>query len=133
MDSRPAGAPGRRVEHVERALAEEIADPRFLPHLVLHETETWVLAGPEALELLTEDLKLADEVRAAVAAAGGAELVNDGSQTAPSKRLETLWPGYRKTAHGPDAIALTGITEIRRRCPHADAWFAEAAARLDRE
>jgi hypothetical protein len=44
MADRPHGSPHDRVRHVESALAKAINDVRFVPHLVLHETETWVLA-----------------------------------------------------------------------------------------
>src|SRR6201996_5016685 len=44
MADRPHGPPPERVPHVESALAEAVGHIRFVPHLVLHETETWVLA-----------------------------------------------------------------------------------------
>jgi hypothetical protein len=44
MADRPWGSPYDRVRHVESALAKAFGDMRFLPNLVLHETEAWVLA-----------------------------------------------------------------------------------------
>lgn len=44
MADRPVGSPYVRVEHVENALAQAVGNSRFLPHLVLHEIEAWVLA-----------------------------------------------------------------------------------------
>jgi hypothetical protein len=38
------------VEHVETAWAAAVGDRRFVPHLVLHEFETWVYADPSKLE-----------------------------------------------------------------------------------
>lgn len=43
MVDRPHGSPHDRVRHVESALAKAIDDVRFVPHLVLHETETGCL------------------------------------------------------------------------------------------
>ncbi|MER7211111.1 DUF4276 family protein [Streptosporangium sp. NPDC000239] len=54
--------------------------------------------------------------------AGGPELVNDGRETAPSKRILAAYPGYRKTHDGPLAIADHGLAALRRDCPHLDAW-----------
>ncbi|MDE3722746.1 DUF4276 family protein [Nocardiopsis sp. N85] len=130
MGSRPQGAPRDRVAHVEAAMAEAVGDARFLPHLVLHETETWVLACADTLGELSGKPSLAASLRALSESAGGPESVNDGPDTAPSKRILRLDPTYRKTRDGPDAICLTGVEEIRRRCPHADAWFRAVQERL---
>ncbi|MEV3985610.1 DUF4276 family protein [Nonomuraea sp. NPDC049758] len=133
MATRPSGSPYDRVTHVERAMADAIDRSRFLPHLVLHELEAWVLLGHEALGELTGDDALAQAVQAIVAQAQGAELVNDGASTAPSKRLLRLYPRYRKTSDGPLVIAEIGINTIRNACPHADAWFSAVNTALTKE
>ncbi|SEU47643.1 DUF4276 family protein [Nonomuraea wenchangensis] len=133
MATRPSGSPYDRVTHVERAMAGTIDHPRFVPHLVLHELEAWVLLGHEALGELTGDDALAQAVRAIVVQAEGAELVNDGLNTAPSKRLLHLYPRYRKTSDGPLVIADIGINTIRNACPHADAWFSAVNTALTKE
>lgn len=123
MATRPNGSPYDRVTHVERAMTESIDDPRFLPHLVLHEIEAWVLLGHGALGELAGDSALAQAVKMIVSTAQGAELVNDGVDTAPSKRILNLIPRYRKTSDGPLVIAEIGVDTIRESCPHADGWF----------
>jgi len=50
---RPSGSPYERVRHVESALAKKVDDRRFLPNLVLHEIEAWVLADCGRLGDLT--------------------------------------------------------------------------------
>ncbi|QFZ16790.1 DUF4276 family protein [Saccharothrix syringae] len=122
MDDRPPGDAYRRVDHVERRLAEAVGDRRFRPHLVLHEVEAWVFAAAEELGLLLGD-DLASLLRRDVAVAGGPELVNDGPATAPSKRLLAYCPTYLKTSDGPLAIQELGVGGLRARCPHLDAWL----------
>lgn len=129
----PSDTPGRRdlpsgdayakVTHVEGAIAHAIGDARFLPFLVLHETEAWVLAAARELSDLIESPKLADLLEAHVTAAGGPELVNDGVDTAPSKRILKAYPGYQKVVDGPDAIELLGLAALRAACPHLGAWL----------
>ena len=126
----PADAPGMAtkppkdaVEYVERALAEAIADRRFVPHLTLHEIEAWVFAAAAELGTLYGDDELTSALRRCAAEAGGPELVNDGPETAPSKRLAKLWPGYVKTIDGPLALAELGLSALRTQCPHFDAWL----------
>jgi Domain of unknown function (DUF4276) len=55
--------------------------------------------------------------------AGGAELINDSPQTAPSNRLLRLCPDYNKVSEGPAAIAALGLEALRCVCPHLDAWL----------
>ena len=123
MATRLPGDAMRRVCHVEQALAAAIDDRRFLPHLTLHESETWVFAAANELGDLYEDANLASRLRADAAAAGGPELVNDGPDSAPSKRLAQYCPGYEKTIAGPLVIEELGLPALRRQCPHLDRWL----------
>jgi hypothetical protein len=123
MADRPAGDAVARVEHVERSLALAVGDRRFVPHLTLHETEAWVFAAAEQLAELLDTAALGRKLRAESAAAGGPEMVNDGPSTAPSKRLRLHCPGYTKPVDGPLAIGELGLGELRRQCPHLDAWL----------
>jgi Domain of unknown function (DUF4276) len=123
MGDRPTGSPYSRVAHVEQALAAEIASRRFLPNLVLHETETWVLAAASELADVLGDKSIAADLHAIVNEAGGAELVNDGVHTAPSKRLLSRCPEYRKTLDGPLAVSALGLPALRVRCPRLDSWL----------
>ncbi|WP_405912445.1 DUF4276 family protein [Streptomyces sp. NBC_00963] len=130
MADRPQGGASRRerVEHVERRMAEHIGHPRFLPYLVLHETETWVFAAAEQLGELLDDAGLAGELKRQADAEGGPEEVNNSPDTAPSKRLLRLFPGYSKLLDGPDAVTLLGMEGLRGACPHFDAWICRLIA-----
>lgn len=131
MDTRPAGDPVGRVAHVERELAAVIDDPRFVPNLVLYETESWVFAAGAELAAHVRSPQLAARISKDCARAGGPERVNDGPDTAPSKRLLRYHPGYLKTAHGPKAIQDLGLSALRAQCPHLDAWLTELARRVN--
>lgn len=124
MADRPSGDAVARVVHVERALADAIADRRFRPHLVLHEIEAWVFAAAAELGACFDDDQLAGRLISDARTAGGPELVNDDPRTAPSKRLLRYCPGYVKTLDGPLAIAELGVPALRTKCPHLDVWFA---------
>jgi hypothetical protein len=94
-----------------------------VPHLTLHEAETWVFAAAEQLGDLYGDPILTSRLRADVQQVGGPELVNDGPATAPSKRLLGYRPDYAKTIAGPAVIAELGIARLRAQCPHLDRWL----------
>jgi hypothetical protein len=119
----PAGDPYTRVRHVEKTIAQTIGERRFLPFLALHETEAWVLAAAQELSELVVSPRLADVLRSVVSAAGGPELVNDGPDTAPSKRIMKACPGYHKVVDGPDAVERLGLEALRGACPHLDGWL----------
>jgi hypothetical protein len=59
-----------------------------------------------------------------VAKAGGPERVNDGRDSAPSKRLANYRGDYDKTGDGPLAVASLGLPKLRAQCPHLNAWLA---------
>jgi Domain of unknown function (DUF4276) len=101
MADRPHGSPYARVQHVESALAKAIDDKRFLPNLVLHEIEAWVLADCVRLGQVMGDVEPAAELARTVHSKSGPELVNDGADTAPSKRIMNAYP--RSAAGHADA------------------------------
>ena len=112
-----------RVEHVERAFAESVADRRFLPNLVLHEFEGLLFAGPQAItEVLLDDAGAAD-LLAIAARYASPEEIDEGPETHPSRRIERLLPAYQKVRHGPLIAERIGLAAIRARCPHFDAWL----------
>lgn len=120
---RPDADPYARVRHVEGAIGAAIGDVRFRPHLMLHETEAWVLAAGTAVARRAGRPALAGELAAVVARCGGPELVDDGPGTAPSKRLAAVWPAYDKVVDGPAIIDDAGLDHILGECPHAREWI----------
>jgi hypothetical protein len=126
MANRPTGAARRRVEHVEAAWAAVVADARFVPHLVLHEFEAWVYADPSRLEpwMFNDDPKVIAAIAAIAAAHPTPEDIDEGPQTAPSKRLLDVFPAYQKVLHGPVAVDAIGIDRMRAVCPHFAQWLS---------
>jgi hypothetical protein len=104
-----------------------VGDRRLIPYLQRHELEALVLAALPALR----DLFDAKDALAGIDAlereigASPPEDVNDGRETAPSKRLMRHIPGYRKVLHGPDAARAAGLPALRRACPRFDAWVRQ--------
>lgn len=115
----------RRCDNLQHALADRVGDWRFIPYIQRHEFEALVLASLPALQDLldaNDDLvglaKLEEEI-----AGQSPEDINDGKDTAPSKRLKHHIPSYHKTLYGPLAICDTGLETLRSKCPRFDAWL----------
>ena len=51
------------------------------------------------------------------------EEIDDSPQTAPSKRIKNLVPGYTKPLLGTLAVLEIGLEAIRRECPHFGCWL----------
>lgn len=51
------------------------------------------------------------------------EAINDRAQHAPSKRILSEVPGYRKAVYGPIVASRIGLEAIRGACHHFDTWL----------
>lgn len=112
----------------ELAFRQDIGYYRFVPYLQLHEYETMLFAGPDAFRQSFEDCESAiEELRAIAATEQSIEHIDDGKDTAPSKRIAALIPEYdgRKSSAGPDIAEFIGLAAIRLKCPHVDVWLKQ--------
>lgn len=115
----------RRVEHVETEVAAAIGQKNFLPHIVLHELETLLYANPAKVGAHFNDGGMTRSMEADLTECSEPELVDEGPETAPSKRIMMHRPGYLKTSDGPAILADIGLPSIRVACPHFDAWLVQ--------
>lgn len=104
---------------IEQAMSLDLGLSNFLPYLQVHEFEALLFVAPEhfatwADTAVVRQLTLAIEP----------EAINDGPQTAPSKRIKAAMPGYQKPLHGPLIACDIGLDAMRARCPHFANWLA---------
>ncbi|HEY9866992.1 MAG TPA: DUF4276 family protein [Candidatus Obscuribacterales bacterium] len=122
--------PYQKVQHLENALFEDIFedmnDSRFIPYIQLHEFEALILSDPIKLEERFPDYQ--SEVQKLVSLCQSfesPELINDGEQTAPSKRIIQAIPRYKgaKVSVAPLMAKKIGLETIRQKCPHFNQWI----------
>ena len=114
------------VEALEQAFGDDIHDRRFVPHLQLHEYETLLFADVESFRYSFDNCdRQIEKLEAIVQSKPTIEHINDGEQTAPSKRIINLLPSYSglKTTAGPDIAEYTGIETICIKCEHFNDWL----------
>jgi hypothetical protein len=119
--------PYQRVEALERAFANDIDDPRFIPYLQLHEYEAYLFSDPAQFGFFYEHQEKAISVLKAIAAGKTSpELINDGPQSSPSQRIIAVLPDYKgaKRVVGPQVAEHIGLDAIRSKCPHFAAWLS---------
>jgi hypothetical protein len=102
---------------------------RFLPYIQFHEVESLLYADPKKMAEVFENPDLEVEFEEIVTACGGCEEINDGYDTAPSKRILRLFPSYKKgrslNAHAYRIAQHIGTSRIRERCPLFSKWCQE--------
>ncbi len=121
--SMPPGSCYERVAYLEEEIREDINHPRFIPFLTLHEFEAMMFVAPEQIAREFSGTNMTQELSAIRAQFRSPEEIDDNPRTAPSKRLETLFPGYQKPLHGPLIILEIGIARIRNECRHFNDWL----------
>ena len=112
-----------RALSVEQAWAADIDRQRFVPYLALHEFEAMLFTSPAEIAKCfgkPELRQILQNMRASVATP---EDINDHEETAPSKRLSGLFPGYNKPFFGELIAESIGLDRIRSECAHFASWL----------
>ncbi len=124
-EAKRASDPYERVRILEDALREDINSHRFLPYIQLHEFEALILAEPQklSLEYLEHDKPISRLI--SMMKNKNPELINDGPQTAPSKRIEKEIPEYKKNKvnAGVAVVEGIGLPILRGKCTHFNSWL----------
>lgn len=136
----PKDAPGRqdesysglrdcydKVNYLQERMATDIGRHNFVPFLMLHEFEAILFCQPEKMAEWLDDVPVG-QLRQIADSFSSPEEINEGEQTAPSKRIVQHVPRYKKTAHGPIVAEDIGLDAIRVKCPHFNRWLEQIAA-----
>ena len=132
----PGRADAGRMNHdhkaptITNALSADMIDrmnanynpARFVPYVMMHEFEALLFSDCERFAQGLYRPELRESLEAIIAECGEPERINDDPETAPSKRVEALVPGYEKPTMGVLAALEIGLEPMRRACPVFDAW-----------
>jgi hypothetical protein len=118
----PLGLGYSGATQIEVALSAYFQEPRFRPYLHMHEFEGFLFVDPIITAKSLFDDSLGAKLVAERGNAGSAEEINDGIETAPSRRITRLAPSYGKVLHGPAITAAVGLPKLRADCPKFSGW-----------
>lgn len=128
--ARGQNTPENRVSVLEQAFRADIADDRFFPYIQLHEFEALLYCDLSELQRRITGsqsaiLNLSQEV-----AGMEPEEIDEGHNTAPSKRIIHHVPVYEtsKVRVGASAAAAIGLPTLRSKCPHFNRWITDLEA-----
>lgn len=119
-----------RVECVESALKEEMSKniefrlERFIPYIQPHEYEGLLFSDVEKFANVEPNwIRYLENLEIIRNAYENPEYINDGYETAPSKRLNILCPKFKKTSHGVIVAQNITLEKIEEQCPHFRLWL----------
>ena len=120
----------KRMDILEKGMANDIRENlryRFLPYIQLHEFEGLLFCDISVFETNFEAKEIIDfeYLAATIQEFTNPELINDGNETAPSKRLERHIKGYNKKLYGATLALETGLNTIRKKCPRFNNWILQ--------
>ena len=124
-----ASSPYERVRILEGFLRDDISDWRFVPYIQLHEFEALLLCDPQQLAAMYGNYGPSIERLIEMSSQfSSPELINDGQGTAPSKRIISAIPRYRKAIAGTIVAERIGLPALRSKCLHFDEWGTQLEA-----
>ncbi len=98
---------------------------RFVPYIQMHEFETLLFSDPVVFadaigrpDLRKDFVEIRDKFETP-------EHIDNSPVTAPSKRIQALYPQYEKPLMGERAARAIGLRKIRQECPLFNAWLAQ--------
>ena len=116
-------------EAVSGAIGRESDRSPTFAYVQRHEFEGLLFSDVNAFEQLVDvPPNAVGGLRAVRNGFATPEDIDDGPETAPSKRIKDLIPRYRKRAHGWRVAEATGLERIRAECPRFSAWVARLEA-----
>ena len=122
-----------KAQAVENAAAQDISTClnvppqfiRFIPYVVMHEFEALLFSDCSAFAVGVGRSDLASTLQRIRDQFPSPEEINDSPETAPSKRIEGLIPGYQKPLLGNLAALEIGLPRMRAECPQFARWLAK--------
>lgn len=117
-----------RITFLENAMKSTFDDDinyRFVPYIQLHEFEGLLFNNITVFDSQIDRNEFTnyEELVKTIEDYPNPELINDGKETAPSKRLMRLIKGYNKPVFGSILAEAIGLSRIRSKCPRFDNWI----------
>jgi Domain of unknown function (DUF4276) len=118
----------QRIECLEASMKSDIGfGDRFIPYIQQHEFEALLFASNRGFISYFGE-KIGDAMGNIMAQYDNPEEINDSPQTAPSKRILSMIPSYKKVNDG-NLIALEiGLQTIMDKCPRFRIWIERLTA-----
>ena len=121
----PSELENRIRETVNSRTNTSSGDTRIIPYVQRHEFEGLLFSKVEVFSdtamASASNIRQLRQIRSDFSTP---EDINDGSETAPSKRIKQVIPRYDKLANGWLIAESIGLDTIRTECPRFNDWLS---------
>ena len=132
----PSSDAAQRIAKLEDAMADDVATrlagfrtaKQFIPYIQQHEFEALLFSDPAAFVAALPGDGVIDGLTDIRAQFTNPEEIDNGPETAPSKRVGAIWRGYQKASDGLLIAQRIGLTTMRRECPRFGRWVSRLEA-----
>lgn len=112
-----------KAKLIQQSFQDDIAQPNFIANLMIHEFESLLFSDPEAFKNWCDDPQVIVNLSKIYSDFDSPEHINNGYETAPSRRILKLWSQYDKVWHGSLISLGIGLDKIRKECPMFNSWI----------
>ena len=103
-----------------------------LPYIQMHEIEAlWFSDINKIAEKMNANSKQLEKLQAIIDTYPNPEDINNSRDTAPSKRLETIFVGYDKPSDGAKIAQEIPVELYMEKCPRFKEWVENILDRVD--
>ncbi len=121
-----------QISNMEKTLRTDCTDivpaGNFLPYIQKHEFEALLFANYAGFANIVNNKQMI-KIKEIVAQYPNPEDINQSPETAPSKRLLSIY-SYKKVTHSAIVLKDVNIDDLRNLCPRFDAWVSHIEAAL---
>ena len=113
------------LEDIDGHLGDSCDSQRLIPYVQMHEFEALLFSSPEKLAEGLGDKKLSSAFLTIRNEFSTPEEIDDHYETCPSRRIEKVFQGFKKTINGTTAARRIGLDIMRQECPHFNEWITK--------
>lgn len=113
------------LEDIAGSLGKSFNPRRLIPYVQMHEFEALLFSSPKKLAESLGDKELTSVFLTIRNNFSTPEDIDDHYDTCPSRRIEGVCQGFRKTIDGITAASRIGLETMRQECPHFDEWITK--------
>jgi hypothetical protein len=132
-------SPADRMNLIEQGMYDGIRNTlrtRFIPYIQLHEFEGLLFCDKNIFDNNFEENEFADYpyLESTISSNPNPEMINNGKETAPSKRLSRILKNYNsdnennKVVYGSLLAQEIGLQNLRTKCPRFNEWINKLEA-----
>ena len=124
----------QRITNAARSgISRHLDERRVFAYVQQHEFEALLFSDVAAFDrcLVKAPPSLSAKLGAIRAEFDSPEDINDSSQTAPSKRIQSAMSRYRKRVDGPLVAEEIGLERIRGECPRFNHWMGQLESLIE--